>query len=65
MMSPWKFVVITAVLIVVTGAGSHLLAQERTMVPPLLPDAHIRGVQQQVLRPPLGVGAIDLGQQGS
>ena len=33
MMSSCKFVVITAVLTVVAGAGSHLLAQERTKPP--------------------------------
>jgi len=65
MMSSCRFVVITAVLTGLGGAGSHLLAQEYTKpTPAQLPDAHISGEQQQVLRPPLDVG-IDSGLTGT
>jgi hypothetical protein len=66
MMSSFRFVVITAVLTVVAGAGGHLLAQEYTKpVPAQLSDAHIRGEQQQVLRPPRNVGPDDSDLTGS
>ena len=66
MMSSFRFVVITAVLTVVAGAGGHLLAQEYTKpVPAQLSDAHIRGEQQQVFRPPLDVGTFDSGLTGT
>ena len=65
MMFSCRFVVITAVLTGLGGAGSLLLAQEYTKpTPAQLPDAHISGEQQQVLRPPLDVG-IDSGLTGT
>jgi lipoprotein-anchoring transpeptidase ErfK/SrfK len=66
MMCSFRFGVITAVLIGLAGGGSPLPAQE--YIKPTtakLPDAHIRGEQQQLLRPPMDVRTMDLGPTGT